>query len=91
MSKRIPITISLPKETVQSIEDACKSLGMTRSEFFRTLIRKAFPLETVYAKHPSKERGGFWLLADSLGSDITLTDEDLREARNAFSKKWPRK
>lgn len=33
----------------------------------------------------------FFDLAGSLGGKIKLSDKELREARNEFSKKWPRK
>jgi len=33
----------------------------------------------------------FWQLAGSLKSRVKLSDEQLRQARNAFSTKWPQK
>jgi len=32
----------------------------------------------------------FWLLEGSLASDIKLSDKDLQEARESFSKNWPK-
>lgn len=37
---------------------------------------------------PSKD---FWSLKGALKSDIVLTDEQLREARNDFSRQWGRR
>jgi bifunctional DNA-binding transcriptional regulator/antitoxin component of YhaV-PrlF toxin-antitoxin module len=33
----------------------------------------------------------FWSLAGSLESKVVLTDNQLRKARNSFSKKWAKK
>lgn len=34
--------------------------------------------------------GDFWSLPGSLASSISLTDEDLRQARKQFTSQWPR-
>jgi bifunctional DNA-binding transcriptional regulator/antitoxin component of YhaV-PrlF toxin-antitoxin module len=41
--------------------------------------------DNVFIVKPQKS---FWSLSGSLKSDINLTDEQLREARNEFSKSW---
>lgn len=38
-----------------------------------------------------KPKGNFWSLAGSMKSDVSLSDKELRQARDAFSKQWPRK
>ena len=35
-----------------------------------------------------KPKDSFWSIAGSLASDITLTDEELKNARASFSKDW---
>lgn len=42
----------------------------------------------VIVAEPKKD---FWSLEGSLSSDVKLSDQQLREARAAFSKNWPRK
>jgi len=32
----------------------------------------------------------FWLLEGSLASEVKLSDKELQEARESFSKKWPK-
>jgi hypothetical protein len=36
----------------------------------------------------SRKNKSFWLIAGSMKSDVVLTDEQLKEARKLFSKKW---
>lgn len=36
-----------------------------------------------------KPKKSFWALAGSLESKISLTDKELKQARQAFSQKWP--
>lgn len=38
-----------------------------------------------------KPKKDFWSLAGSLASEIKLSDKQLREARNSFSKNWAKK
>lgn len=38
-----------------------------------------------------KPQKSFWDLAGTLNTGITLTDQELRDARNAFSQEWGEK
>lgn len=38
-----------------------------------------------------KPKKDFWSLESSLNSEIKLTDDDLKKARESFSKNWPKK
>lgn len=62
------------------------------------LIRKAFGMKGA-TKAMIKKEGGiivvepkadFWSLSGSLRSSISLSDKELRSARDAFEKQWPK-
>lgn len=40
------------------------------------------------SKPKTKPKTDFWSLAGSLGSNIKLSDKQLRKARDSFSKNW---
>ena len=51
----------------------------------KAFIRKE---ENLIIVEPKKD---FWSLESSLASDIKLSDKQLKEARESFSKNWPEK
>jgi bifunctional DNA-binding transcriptional regulator/antitoxin component of YhaV-PrlF toxin-antitoxin module len=57
-----------------------KKLGINSST--KAIILKK---GNVIEVHPKKD---FWSLGGSLKSDIKLSNEELRKARDAFSKQW---
>jgi AbrB family looped-hinge helix DNA binding protein len=79
MEKIVTITsqgqLTLPK----ALRKAFGIKGTTKA-----LVRKEGNLIMVQPK------GDFWSLAGSLDSKISLTDKQLRNARNAFAKQWSR-
>lgn len=50
----------------------------------KAVIRKK---DNYIIVEPKKD---FWSLENSLASRIVLSDEQLKEARKSFSKKWPK-
>jgi len=50
----------------------------------KAIIRKE---ENLIIVEPKKD---FWSLEGALASEVKLSDEELREARNSFSKNWPK-
>ena len=63
MDKRTTITISLPEQIAQTVEHARKGLSMTRSEFFRALLRREFR-ENTNTTYVSEKGGSFDFLRD---------------------------
>ena len=61
-------------------------------------LRKAFriegPVKAVVRKKGKtilvEPKDNFWSLSGSLKSKVKLTDKQLKEARQTFSKKWPK-
>lgn len=58
-----------------------RSFGIKGS--VKAIVRKENDLIIV---EPKKD---FWSLKGSLASEVKLSDKELQEAREAFSKKWP--
>lgn len=59
-----------------------RSFGIRGS--VRAIVRKENNLIIV---EPKKD---FWTLEGSLVSEVKLSDKELREARESFSKNWPK-
>lgn len=59
-----------------------RSFGINGS--VKALVRKENNFIIV---EPKKD---FWLLEGALASEIKLSDKELREARESFSKNWPK-
>lgn len=80
MSQVISITsqgqINIPK----AIRDAFNLKGATKA-----VIEKKGDVIII------KPKNDFWSLANSLKSNVKLSDKDLVSARKEFSKSWPHK
>ena len=65
MERRTTITISLPEQIAQSVERARKRLNMTRSEFFRALLRRELREDkSANTMYVAEKGGSFDFLKD---------------------------
>lgn len=63
MHKRTTITISLPEQIAYSVERTRKRLNMTRSEFFRALLRRELK-EDLNTSYVAEKGSSFNFLKD---------------------------
>ena len=68
--------LTIPKEILQSF-------GI--SSGVKAMIKKQDKLIIVEPK------SDFWSLSGSLKSAVALSDQELKEARNQFAEKWPKR